>query len=111
MFLIYETRLNDKIFEKIKKLQNLNFSFQNFMVMLIKQLNLCAKQPEQYTTVLYINKAGMHNLIIMENIEYKSIELLALDFMDIDLELKKQCLSFRFSVLKANNERLDARTK
>lgn len=48
--------------------------------MLSKQLTLCHKDTEHYLTILTINKQGTHNMSIIENIEYKSIELLALDF-------------------------------
>ena len=45
--------------------------------MLIKQINLCDKHPEQYSLLLNLNKNG-HRLTIIENIEYKTIELLSL---------------------------------
>ena len=52
--------------------------------MLIKQFTLCDKFPEQYLLVLYLNKTSCHQLTIVENIEYKSIELLGLDFDPIE---------------------------
>lgn len=58
-----------------------------------------------------MSKTGTHRLAIIENIEYKSIELISLDFESIDADLKKQCLSFRFSLLKAKNERIENKTK
>lgn len=36
--------------------------------MLIKLLNFCDKNPEQYTSLIYLGKADVHRLIINENI-------------------------------------------
>jgi hypothetical protein len=79
--------------------------------MLIKQFSLQEKFPEQYEAEFFKNKSPPHTLRIIENIEYKSIELLLLDFDDADPELKKQNLSYRFSLLKSKNLRIENKTK
>ena len=45
LYLIYECKINDKKFDRLKKMQNLNFSFNNVLPMIIKLLNLCDKYP------------------------------------------------------------------
>lgn len=80
LYMVYECKLNDRKFDRIRKSQNLNFGFSNLLPMLIKQLTLCDKFPEQYLLVLYLSQTSCHQLTIVENIEYKSIELLNLDF-------------------------------
>jgi hypothetical protein len=61
--------------------------------------------------MLLMNRSAPHTLRIIENIEYKSIELLSLDFELTDSELKKQNLSYRFSLLKSKNLRIEDKIK
>jgi hypothetical protein len=65
---MYECRITEKKFERLKKIQSLNFSFSNLLVMLIKQLNLTVRHPDQFITVIYLNKVPPHSLTILENI-------------------------------------------
>ena len=66
--MVYECKLNERKFDRIRKSQNLNFGFSNLLPMLVKQLTLCDKFPEQYLLVLYLNKTSCHQLNIVENI-------------------------------------------
>lgn len=109
--MVYESRLDAKKFERIKKVQSLNFNFSSFLSMLIKLLGYCDKFPMQYTCVLYISQTSSHRFTILENMEYKKIQLLGLDFFPVDEEFNREYLSYRFSALKARNLRLVQSTK
>jgi len=65
--------MDDKAFEKIRKNQHLNFPFSSLIQMLIKQIQLCQKNINQYNAVLFLNKISSHRLDLLENIEYKRI--------------------------------------
>jgi hypothetical protein len=71
--------------------------------MLIKLFNLCHKNPEKYSAVFYLTQVGSHTLTIIENIEYKSIEMIGLEIGNVGEELKKQYVSYRFSMMKAKS--------
>ena len=71
-------RIDEKKFERIRKTQHLNFGFQNLLGMLIKQVQLCQKSLNQFSAVFYINRVSAHRLDLLENIEYKRIELLSI---------------------------------
>lgn len=45
LYLVYECKLSEKKFDRLKKMQSLNFNFSNVLAMLIKLLNLCDKFP------------------------------------------------------------------
>lgn len=95
----------------MKKLQNLNFSFQNLLSMLIKQLTLCDKNLNQYSAVFYINKISLHRLDFIENIEYKRIELISFDFEELDSESIKNYVTYRFTKIKTKNIIMEQRLK
>ena len=71
--------------------------------MLIKQLTLCDKNLNQYSAVFYINKISLHRLDLIENIEYKRIELISLDFEELDSESIKNYVTYRFTKMKTKN--------
>lgn len=68
LYMVYECKLNEQKFERLRKLQNLNFGFSSLLPMLIKQLTRCDKFPEQYLLVLYLNLTTCHQLTLVENI-------------------------------------------
>lgn len=108
--MVFECKVDERKFERIRKMQSLNFNYNSLLGMLTKQLNLCDKYPEQYLLVLYLNHSCSHQLTFVENIEYKSIELLSLAFDPINADLKKQYLLYRFTVLKAKNQKVEQNT-
>jgi hypothetical protein len=72
--------IDAKSFEKIKKTQHLNFSFEQLLPMLIKQISLIQKDVNFYSAVFEVNEVSSHHLRLLESIEFKRIELLSLDF-------------------------------
>ena len=96
--------MDDKAFEKIRKNQHLNFPFSSLIQMLIKQIQLCQKNINQYNAVLFLNKISSHRLDLLENIEYKRIQLLSLEFDELDEEGIKNYVTFRFTKIKMNKQ-------
>ena len=79
--------------------------------MLVKQINLCQKQINQYSAVLVLNKISSHRLDFLENIEYKRIELLSLEFEDLDEEAIKNYVTFRFTKVKMSRQIIEKKLK
>ena len=111
MFKVYVCKLDEKSFDKIRKTQHLNFNFQQLIPMLVKQINLCQKQINQYSAVLVLNKISSHRLDFLENIEYKRIELLSLEFEDLDEEAIKNYVTFRFTKVKMSRQIIEKKLK
>ena len=101
---MYLSDIDEKRFEKIKKAQQLNFGYSSLLAMLIKQVNLCQKEMNQYSCVLFLNKISSHRLDILENLEYKRIILLSLDFHELDEESLKNYVVYRFTKIKMNKQ-------
>jgi hypothetical protein len=101
---VFVCRLDDKGFDRIRKIQHLNFPFTSLVPMLIKQVQLCLKNVNQYSAVLTLNKISAHRLDLLENIEYKRIELLSLEFEELEEEAIKSYVTFRFTKVKMNKQ-------
>jgi hypothetical protein len=81
------------------------------MQMLIKQIRLCIKETNNYTCVLFENKISEHRLDIIENLEYKRIVLLSLDFIELDEEMLKNYVIYRFTKIKMNKQIINKKLK
>ena len=65
VFKVYICRLDEKMFDKIRKGQHLNFPFSSLIQMLVKQVQLCQKNVNQYNAVLYLNKISSNRLDLL----------------------------------------------
>ena len=48
---------------------------------IVKMMNSCIKEPQSFLAVFVMLKDGRATLDFIQNIEYKFIELLSLDFL------------------------------
>lgn len=108
---MYLSDIDEKRFDKIKKAQQLNFNFGSLLQMLTKQINLCQKEMNNFSCVLIINKITNHRLDILENLEYKRIILLSLDFHELDEESIKNYVIYRFTKIKMNKQIISKKLK
>jgi hypothetical protein len=61
--------------------------------------------------VLYLNKVSSHRLDFLENIEYKRIELLSLQFDELDEQSVKNYVTFRFTKMRMNKQIVEKKLK
>ena len=93
--------IDEKKFKKIKKEQNLNLNFSEFLQLLEKLCENCRASPDQYICFFLLNKQGSSTLQFIKNSDIKFVELLLLEFnMSPDDVIKKQ-IKYRFSYLKS----------
>ena len=64
-----------------------------------------------YSCVLIHHKISEHRLEIFENLEYKRILLLSLEFHDLDEELLKNYVIYRFTKIKMNKQIINKKLK
>ena len=69
--------------------------------MLLNLLNHCYKDPSQYFSVLFLTKDGQARLDIIQNLEYRFLEIISLDFVAAPEELIRQFSTYRYNLLKA----------
>jgi hypothetical protein len=60
---------------------------------------------------MFQNKISEHRLEIIENLEYKRIILLSLDFHELDDELLKNYVIYRFTKIKMNKQIINKKLK
>ena len=90
--------------------QKLCINFKDYPNLSKKLLNNCINEPQRYllTYVMYsyiavfiMQKEGTARLDFIQNIEYKFIELLSIDFVNSPDDTVRKQISFRYNSLKS----------
>ena len=89
--------------------QKLMIDFSELPTILIRMLNASIKEPHSFLAVFIMNRDGRARLDFIQNIEYKFIELLSLDFVASTEETVRQQITFRYNSVKSKLAILQAR--
>eukprot|EP01015_Nassula_variabilis_P016467 TRINITY_DN2526_c0_g1_i1.p1 TRINITY_DN2526_c0_g1~~TRINITY_DN2526_c0_g1_i1.p1 ORF type:complete len:251 (+),score=49.95 TRINITY_DN2526_c0_g1_i1:63-815(+) len=109
LFFYYQHIANDSNFKEIKKNQQLHIDFSEYAVVIIKSLNKCEKEPNQFCAIFTIFTDGLGRLEIVQTMEYKDIELIAFDFAANPEEAIRQQITFRYGALKSKLALMEGR--
>jgi len=111
LFFNYTTLIDEEYFAKIKDEQKLNVEFTGFLSLVLKLVNSCQKEPQSFFSVFFMQRDGQARLDFIQNMEFKFLELLSLDFLAASEESIRQNISFRYSLLKAKTQVLQGKLK
>ena len=75
--------------------------FSEYANVLIKMVNSCIKQPQNFLAVFVMSKDGSAKLDFIQNVEYKFIELLSCECMASDEFTVRQNITFRYNSMKS----------
>lgn len=101
LFFYYTTEVNSQLFEKIKEEQKLTCTYNNFSDLLIKYFDYCVNEQKSYLAVLNISKDKKVSMELLENLEYKCVELIKLNFELASEELIKEQIKYRYNSMRA----------
>ena len=100
----YSADITTEIFEKLKEEQKLTCDFSNFSDLLIKNFDLCMHNSKSYLAVLNIQKNKNAVMELVENLEYKSVDLISLYFSPAPQDLIEKQISYRYNSMRAMEE-------
>ena len=83
--------------------------FSELPKILLRMLNACIKEPHSFLAVFIMHRDGRARLDFIQNIEYKFIELLSLDFLASSEEMVRQQITYRYNSVKSKLAILQAR--
>ena len=72
-----------------------------FPQLLFKMLNSCIVEPHQFLSVFIMSRDGLARLDFIQNMEYKFVELLTLEYMASSEEQVRQQITYRYNSLKS----------
>lgn len=109
LFFHYIHTLDENGFRRMQESQKLMIEFSELPTILIRMLNACIKEPHSFLAVFIMHRDGRARLDFIQNIEYKFIELLSLDFVASSEEMVRQQITYRYNSVKSKLAILQAR--
>ncbi|OMJ82989.1 hypothetical protein SteCoe_16202 [Stentor coeruleus] len=109
MFFHYLHSADSNGFRQMQESQKLMIEFAELPTILVRMLNACIKEPHSFLAVFIMHRDGRARLDFIQNIEYKFIELLSLDFVASSEEAVRQQITFRYNAMKSKLAILQAR--
>ena len=109
MFFHYTHSLTEESFKVVQEDQKLMIEFNDYQNILIKLLNSCIKEPHSFLAVFIMQRDGSARLDFIQNMEYKFVELLSMDFHASTEEVIRQQITFRYNSVKSKLAIMQAR--
>lgn len=83
--------------------------FSEYPMVLCRMLNSCISEPHTHLAVLVLGRDGRSHLDFIQNLEYKFVELLSVEFRMSDDVAVRASISFRYNALKSRVALMGAR--
>ena len=109
LFFHYIHTIDENGFRQMQESQKLMIEFSELSTILVRMLNASIKEPHSFLAVFIMHRDGRARLDFIQNIEYKFIELLSLDFTASSEENVRQQITFRYNSAKSKLAILQAR--
>merc|ERR1711881_826799 len=109
LFFHYTHSVDEHGFRTMQEHQKLMIDFPDYVSVVIKMLNNCIKEPHSYLAVFVMQRDGAARLDFIQNMQYKFVELMSLNFLAASDELARQQLTFRYNAMKSRLALMQAR--
>ena len=109
LFFYYSSNINSSLFDEIQEKQKLTCDFSNLADLLIKYFDLCIDEPKAYLAVLNLKSDKKAKMELFENLEYKFVELINIDFVPASDDLIREQISYRYNSMRALHEMTQSR--
>ncbi|KAF4036761.1 Centriolar protein SAS N-terminal [Phytophthora infestans] len=109
LFFLYTHTCDLESFQAMQEQQKLMVDFTDYANVLIRMLNNCIKEPHNHLAVYLMQVDGRARLDFIQNMEYKFIELLSVDFVRASEVTIRQHITFRYTSMKSRLQVLQTR--
>ena len=80
--------------------------FSGYCKVLARMFTSCMKDPESFLCIFVMGRDGNSQLTFVQNMEYKFVELLTMDFTESPEHVVRQHITFRYNSLRVCNRTL-----
>eukprot|EP00741_Cyanophora_paradoxa_P015304 tig00000194_g14773.t1 len=109
LFFHFTSSYDEAAFRVLSERQKLMVDWVEFPNLLFKMLNACIKEPHTHLAVFVISPQGGARLDFIQNMEYKFVELLSMDFFASSDDIVRAAVTWRYNTLKNKLAILQAR--
>ena len=104
LFFHFTSDIDEETFKIMQENQKLTVNFAEVSSLVKKLFNNCINDPQSYIAVFIMQKEGTARLDFIQNIEYKFIELLSVDFVNSPDETVRKQISYRYNAIRTKLE-------
>ena len=109
LFFHYAHELDAAEFGKLQEAQRLMVEFTEYPAVIVRNLNHCVKEPHSHLAVFVMTTDGGGRLDFVQNMEYKFVELLSLNFRASAEETVREQIAYRYNAVKGKLAAMQAR--
>ena len=109
LFFHYAHELDATKYASLQEQQRLMVEFTEYPAVIVRNLNHCIKEPHAYLAVYVMTADGGGRLDFVQNMEYKFIELLSLQFTASPENVVRDQIAFRYNAVKARLNAMQGR--
>ena len=104
LFFHFTSDIDQETFKIMQENQKLTVNFGEFSNLVKKLFNNCINDPQLYIAVFIMQKEGTARLDFIQNIEYKFIELLSVDFVNSPDDTVRKQITYRYNAIRTKLE-------
>ena len=109
LFFHFTSDIDEEAYKIMQENQKLTVNFNEFYNLVKRLFNNCINEPQSYISVFIMQKEGTGRLDFIQNIEYKFIELLSIDFVNSPDDTVRKQISYRYNALRTKLELMQNR--
>ena len=109
LFFHFTSDIDEETYKLMQENQKLTVNFGEFCNLLKRLFNNCINEPQSYISVFIMQKEGTGRLDFIQNIEYKFIELLSVDFVNSPDDTVRKQIGYRYNALRTKMEMMQER--
>ena len=104
LFFHFTSDIDEEAFKVMQENQKLTINFNEYSNLTKRLFNNCINEPQSYIAVFIMQKEGTARLDFIQNIEYKFIELLSIDFVNSPDDTVRKQIAYRYNALRTKME-------
>ena len=109
LFFHFTSDIDEEVYKIMQENQKLTVNFNEFYNLVKRLFNNCINEPQSYISVFIMQKEGTGRLDFIQNIEYKFIELLSIDFVNSPDDTVRKQIGYRYNALRSKMEMMQDR--
>ena len=109
LFFHFTSDIDEETYKVMQENQKLTVNFNEFYNLVKRLFNNCVNEPQSYISVFIMQKEGTGRLDFIQNIEYKFIELLSIDFVNSPDDTVRKQIGYRYNALRTKMEMMQER--
>ena len=109
LFFHFTSDIDEEIYKIMQENQKLTVNFIEFANLIKRLFNNCINEPQSYISVFIMQKEGTARLDFIQNIEYKFVELLSVDFVNSPDDTVRRQIGYRYNALRTKLEMMQER--